>query len=279
VNVTRTAGVAGTFTASFTQAPVGTPTVTIYSDPARTLVAVATAPMVATANATAWTASYPATLSAGTFYLVFSAVYTLGQPAVLDQDDTLVLTAPGVGLTASLVTLAEAKTYMGVTSAAHDVEITRYCGQALGVVENMAGPALVRRSFTERYDGGRSLLLHRYPVVSVQSGGSVVNGAVTLATGLTSYAVIDGTIGRVGSPFGYGTVEVTYTAGLEVVPDEAVDAALVFVSYKYRRNHGGSESYMPAGVDGGIAPPMGTKALRDQIRLALGPYARGVTVA
>jgi hypothetical protein len=168
---------------------------------------------------------------------------------------------------------------MGVTSTAHDAEITRLCSQSLGVVENMAGPALERRQFTERYAGGRSLLLRRYPVVSVESIGSVVNGVSTLATDPTSYAIINGEMGSIGSPYAYGTVEVTYTAGLAVVPDEAVDAALVFVSYKYRRNHGGSESYMPAGVDGGIAPPMGTTALREQVRLALGPYARGPVVA
>lgn len=179
----------------------------------------------------------------------------------------------------ALVTLPAAKLYMGVTSNTHDAEITRLCRQSLGVVENIAGPALVRRQFTERHDGRSTLLLDRYPVLSVESVGSVAGGGVTLSTSTASFAVIDGAVGRIASPFGYGTVEVTYTAGLATVPDEAVDAALVFVSYKYRRNHGGSESYMPAGVDGGTAPPMGTRALRDQIRLALGPYACGMRVA
>lgn len=277
--VTRTAGVAGTFTVTFTQTPTGTPTLTLYSDAARTVVAVASTPLVATANPQVWTASYPATLAAGRYYLVVSAVYTVGQPAVLDSDDVLVLTAPSTSVTTRLVTLAEAKAYMGVTTSAHDVEIGRLVAQADGVVQNLAGPTLLRSTETERYAARRTLLLRRYPVVSVTAVASIVGGISTAYTGpATDYAVIDPDLGEISSPFAGGSVDVTYTAGLPEAPAEAVDAALVFVSYKYRRNHGGSESYMPAGQDSGIAPPMGVTALRDQIRLALGPYARGPSV-
>lgn len=171
-----------------------------------------------------------------------------------------------------LVTLTEAREYLGGPSTAHNAEITRYVGASLGVIENMAGPALVRRTFTERVTVGVNLL-RRYPVVSVVS--LTVGSTVLPAADLTG-SVVDGELGSVTLPQA-GTV--VYTAGLDPVPDEAVDAALVYISYKYRRNHGGSESYMPAGVDGGVAPPMGTKALHDQIRLALGPYARGPVIA
>lgn len=277
--VTRTAGVAGTFTAVFSEVPVGTPTVTIFTDLARTVVAVATTGMTATANPASWTAAYPASLAAGTYYLTFSAVYTVGQPAKLDQDDTLILTAPGVNVGAALVTLAEAKAYMGVTANTHDAEITRLCNASLGAVELVAGPALVRRQFVETYiaSGSGQLLLNRYPIVSLFSVASVVAGVVTVSPSPATIA--DPDLGRIDSPFSYGTVRVTYTAGLSPTPDEAVDAALIYVSYKYRRNHGGSESYMPAGVDGGIAPPMGTRALGEQMRLALGQFAGGMRVA
>lgn len=179
----------------------------------------------------------------------------------------------------ALVTLAEAKSYMGVSTAAHDAEITRLIAQADGVVQEMAGPAVQRATFVERYSGGSTILLARYPVVSVTSVGQVVNGVTTLATDPSRYAIINASIGQIASPFGSGNVEVTYVAGPLTPPAEAVDAALVFISYKYRRNHGGSESYMPAGVDGGIAPPMGVTALHQQMRLALGSYARGTSVA
>lgn len=180
----------------------------------------------------------------------------------------------------ALTTLAEAKTYMDVKTAAHDAEITRLVAQADGVVQNMAGPAVQRATFVERHSGRAVLLLDRYPIVSVTSVGSVSGGVSTLYTGpTTDFAVIDGNVGSIASPFHSGLVEVTYIAGPLTPPAEAVDAALLFISYKYRRNHGGSESYMPAGVDGGIAPPMGVTALEQQIRLALGAYARGPSVA
>lgn len=175
-----------------------------------------------------------------------------------------------------LTTLAEAKTYMGVTTASHDAEITRLINQADGVVQEMAGPALQRVTFVERHSGGPTLLLGRYPIVSLTSVATVARGIVGTPNVTDGY-VLDSN--RIVSPFGEAQVEVTYVAGPLTPPAEAVDAALVFISYKYRRNHGGSESYMPSGVDGGIAAPMGVTTLHQQIRLALGSYARGMRVA
>lgn len=91
--VTRTAGIAGSFNYNLNQAPASAPVLTIYFDPARTIVAVTATALAATANPAVFTASYPATLAAGTYYLSFSTVFTTGQPAVIDADDTLVLVA------------------------------------------------------------------------------------------------------------------------------------------------------------------------------------------
>lgn len=174
----------------------------------------------------------------------------------------------------SLTTLAEAKAYMSVKSGDHDAEIARLVAQADGVVQNMAVEALQRATFVERHPAASTILLNRCPIVSLTSVSLVTRGVVGAA--VTTGFVLDAS--TISSPFAYSTVEVTYVAGPLVAPPEAVDAALVFVSYKYRRNHGGSESYMPAGVDGGIAPPMGVGALEQQIRLALGQYARGALI-
>lgn len=186
----------------------------------------------------------------------------------------------------ALTTLAEAKAYMGVTSAAHDAEITRLVEQADDVVLDLAGESPYSVSGTENVrSSGGVLLLSRYPVTAVTSLGSYTGSYGDPYQGgyLSSYdgdlttgaPIINGAAGIIQSPYADGTwVSITYTAGLAAVPAAFVDAALVFVSYKYRRNHGGSESYMPSGVDGSVAPPMGTSALREQIRLALGRYAR-----
>lgn len=168
--------------------------------------------------------------------------------------------APATEVTpvATLVTLAEAKAYMGVTTSAHDTEIARLVAQAGGVVQNLAGPTPLIATFNDPVVGG---LLPHYPIVSVTA---------------LDVTVVNASIGQVRT----SATEVTYTAGLSSTPPpEFVDAALLFISYKYRRNHGGSESYMPAGQDSGIAPPMGVTALYQQIRLALGEHAKGATVA
>lgn len=106
MTVERTAGVAGTFPVTFDEAPVGTPTLTIYSDAARTVVAVPTADLAATANPIVWTAAYPATLGPSDYFLDIAAVYTAGQPAKHDTDEVLTLTDPnataGDGLLAAL---------------------------------------------------------------------------------------------------------------------------------------------------------------------------------
>lgn len=179
----------------------------------------------------------------------------------------------------SLTTLADAKAYLGVESPKWDAEIARLAAAADGVVQSHAGPALARGTFTERHTARSVLLLRRYPVVSVTSVGSVSGGVVTLYAGaVTGFGVIDADVGTIACPFSSGTVEVVYVAGLATVPPEAVDAALVYVAYKYRRNHGGTASYTPAGADASIAPPQGVPSLEAQLRLALGEHARGPSI-
>lgn len=156
----------------------------------------------------------------------------------------------------ALVTVDEVKEHMGLTTAEHDAELLRLCNTASVVVQEHAGPTLEQGTFTETSCGGRVLLQHR-PVVSVVDG-----------------TVVDGGVGYADLPA--GATSVTYTAGLSEVPEEAVDAALLYVSWRYRRNHGGSETYMPAAYDG--VAPMGTAAIGALIRQALGPLARGPRV-
>ena len=177
----------------------------------------------------------------------------------------------------SLTTLFDAKAYMGVKSIVNDPEIERLIRAADGVIQKYAGPALVSGTFVERHNGNASeVWLHRYPVTAITSVGSVVNGVSTLSAAST-YWVVNAAQGVIRTPY-TGTVEVTYVAGLAQPPAEAVDAALVYVSYKYRRAHGGSESYTPAGNDGSIAPPVGVGTIEQQISFALGSYARGPAV-
>lgn len=85
----RIAGIPGTFTYTLSTAPLSAPALTIYSDPARSIV-VSTSTTTPTANPQAFTASYPA-LPAGTYYLRF--ITSLVSGTLVDADDTLALDA------------------------------------------------------------------------------------------------------------------------------------------------------------------------------------------
>lgn len=114
-SVTRTAGVNGTFQYTLSVVPFGTPVLTIYSDAARTVVAVAAAALTPTANPSVFTAAYPASLPAGTYYLSFSTVITNGQPATIDQDDMLVLVSAGGSVNDVYATIQDVRD-LGITT-------------------------------------------------------------------------------------------------------------------------------------------------------------------
>lgn len=266
--VTRTAGVVGTFPVTFTQAPVQPPTLTVYSDPARSVVAVPTAPLAATASVTSWVATYPATLPTGTYYLTVAAVYTTGQPPVLDQDDTLVLTTAESSVTEGLVSLDRVKTHLGLENTTrHDAELVDLIESCTPVIEELAGPVFPR-TVTEPLRGN---VLRFAPVMSVLS---VSNGGVTVDP--ASY-VLDGPAGLFDLTVWSRDVTVTYVAGRATVPANIRRAALRWISWSWRRDHGGSESYMPAGDD--AVPGLGVVGIEKELRHILGPDLRGMRVA
>lgn len=183
---TRTSGVAGTFEVTFSQAPTGTPTITIYTDVARTLVAVATANLVATANPLVWTANYPATLAVGTYYLSISAVYTVGQPAKVNADDTLILTDPTAVVSGDILTLAEAKLYLNITDTTHDAELPAFITALTPIIEDYVGGPVVRRLVTETLPAEGTLFLRHTNVLAVSSVTEYSAGTGTVLTAETS---------------------------------------------------------------------------------------------
>lgn len=177
----------------------------------------------------------------------------------------------------ALVTLPQAKRFLDFddpeAAHRHDEELERYCRQADGVVQKVAKQTLVSDTYVDRVDAlGGEVLLPRTPVVSITSWSTVGYDGTALDTAVGG-GLLDAEHGRARLGSAFGPVEVTYVAGLEEVPDEAVDAALLFVSYKYRRNHGGAEGFQLAGADAVTPNPMSANALRQQLALALGPYA------
>lgn len=176
-----------------------------------------------------------------------------------------------------LVSIEQVQTYLDLPGGVHEDELRRLIAQATGVVQMHAGPTLIAGTFVDTVEvrGGRAVLPH-WPILAPAPTATYLDfrGEPVAVT----VHVLDASIGLVSVAGRRERVTVTYAAGLDEVPAEAEDAALVFIAYKYRRNHGGSESYLPAGVDAQVVTPMGTKTLADQLALALGEYARGPLV-
>jgi hypothetical protein len=103
-----------------------------------------------------------------------------------------VTTSPGTAQTdyvtvrafVSLISRAEAKAHLQITTTAYDEELSRFMMAATELVETRAGYT-IRRQFTDEIDapdGTPGLALPRYPVLSVQSVTSVWPGGPSWAT-------------------------------------------------------------------------------------------------
>lgn len=273
--VTRTAGVDGTFSYSLSVEPDEAPELTIYSDAARTVEAVAASTLVATASPSVFTASYPASLAAGTYYLRFSTVVTTGQPAVVDSDDQLVLTAvAGSVAVGDLLTIAEARAAVKKeTTTAFDTLLASLVTAVSERFVALCGP-VVTQTFTETHDGGGERIWLRQPAlgpgvtwsvdsVSEWSGTSEqVLTEASLGTSDPNNWMVDhlGALTRIsgGSPsrFAAGTrnVVVTYSVGRAAdtssVPKRFKEAAAITVSHLFT----GRQGYQAHEVDfGGVA--------------------------
>lgn len=185
-SVTRIAGQAGTFDVTFNQSPTATPTLTIYSNEARTTVAVATANLTATANPAVWTGAYPATLAAGTYYLTISAVYTVGQPATVDQDDTLILTTPGAVVVAQLdvITEDEAKAGLNIplSDTSQDTELAQVITAASRWLDDLVGPVVTRAVTETHQKPSNPIYLRQPPALGVTSVTEYSSGTGTVLT-------------------------------------------------------------------------------------------------
>lgn len=116
-----------------------------------------------------------------------------------------------------LISLAEAKSHLGITSTTNDDELRSFIGVATGAAEHFTGRVLAPRTIIERHDGGRPSIVLRKPALSITSVQQL--SATMSADGYQ----LDLTGQIVTRMFGYqpgcwtygmGAITVTYRAGL-----------------------------------------------------------------
>jgi hypothetical protein len=198
------------------------------------------APTVDNPSTGSYTANFTTT-QAGRHVVSWSS--TSPQTAYVDVFDVR-----SVSVTPPIVSLADVKTYLRITSSTDDDELRDFIGTATAVIESYVG-AVSRRTVVEKYNGDWNkpyLPLRTHPVISV---GSVVEGGNTLVAE-TDYTLTDtGILVRVAGPspnlyprgwvFGIDNVIVTYDAGRPIIGANLIEAAKELIRWNWRPQRGG----------------------------------------
>ena len=182
------------------------------------------------------------------------------------------------------VPFQEFKAHLNITVDADDDELSTTLGAATGVVEGIIGPIIVR-GFTERARSAGSLLLSKYPVVSV---ATVTHARGTDGPFVTADVLVDEDTGLVehvdGRNFWPGSWTVAYTAGRweteYSVPDDVRLAVCIIGKHLWETQRGTASRPGMLGRTSGVDPtervPMGF-AVPNRAATLLEPYAQSST--
>jgi len=159
----------------------------------------------------------------------------------------------------ALLTLADAKDQLNITTTAHDTEMQKYVDAAIAKVEEYVGPVDIR-SFTERVPAPP----YGAPVIALQQTPAVaLTSVVPVLTGGHSYAVasldLDGDTGLVQRLDGgrlRGPLRVTYTAGRTAVPPHYHLAARILVQHLWSTQRGPGRPALGGQDDYSVTEPV-----------------------
>jgi len=159
--------------------------------------------------------------------------------------------------TIDIVSLADAKAFLNVSSSSNDVEIAQMITAASQLWVRRVGPVAGSPAYDEYYDGGQTTLVVRHaPVLTVTAvveaySSSFVrtlthNEPDTGSSSAYDYSVdlVSGTFTRramgIAVPFAWGdrNIHITYTAGYSSTPADITHAVLLLVSHMWDTQRG-----------------------------------------
>lgn len=139
----------------------------------------------------------------------------------------------------SVLLLADAKTYLNITSTSYDAELQTFIDAAEAAIIKRCGP-LSSLTVTERVKGNaETLLLNKSLALSLTSVTPVNGTALTLSDlyllpgGIVEYAVG-------GGWFGASRYDVAYSYGRASVPNDLMQAIRETVKHLWETQRGGS---------------------------------------
>lgn len=169
----------------------------------------------------------------------------------------------------ALITLAQAKTHLNITSSATDPELQSFVAVACALVQGYADRSWDVATVTQAFDGGgQDFVLHSSPITAVTT--VAIDGATAAATSYT----VDTDSGIVRTDWrtapGRANVTVTYNVGSATVPALAQHAALETVRHLWATQRGTTmRNVMPGEeyvVGTGFSLPRRVMELLDPIR-------------
>jgi len=175
-----------------------------------------------------------------------------------------------------LTDLDAVKTWLGVTTATYDAQISGLITAVSAFVANYLGRQLLSASYVEtcRGNGQASMVLRNFPITAVASvafAGQTITAAADPVALTSGILFDDRTLTLVGCRFPVGLpVVVSYTAGYATAPADVGQAAVELVGEAFRRRDRIGLSSKSLGGQEVIA--FSLKDMNDTVRALLAPY-------
>lgn len=159
----------------------------------------------------------------------------------------------------ALLTLAEAKAQLDITTTTHDEELQGYIDGLTDPIEAIVGP-VVEQTITETHEtpscGVSVLVLMQAPVISLTSVTSVLSAGTSYTVGSLDVDSMTGIVRRLDGGRLYGPVRVTYTAGRQQIPETIKLAAKILLQHLWRTQYGAARGNVGGGDDFDVNEPV-----------------------
>lgn len=206
---------------------------------------------------------------------VYTYYYTTTQPG-RHQVRFVATGTPGPGLGAgalddvfdvygpvqTLISLADSKKLLRVSAALFDDDLRFFNEAVTSFIDKYCGP-MIPRMVTERYTAGaRTLMLRTLPVyVPAGQPHPIVSITPVLTYGVPypdlSLLSVDQHTGEimhtVGLPFFYGSYDIVYWAGRQVIPPNVLLAAQVILKHMWAQERGGGRPTTTPGASDDVS--------------------------
>jgi uncharacterized phiE125 gp8 family phage protein len=184
--------------------------------------------------------------------------------------------------TNALVSLADAKAFLKITSSAEDSVIENFINRASSFANSYTQRLLLLRSNSEGYSGDNTdtLILKNYPITSIvdiridDGSGDVPPSVSSDDYTMDTKGGIVKFLNGVFAPKGFLNISVTYTAGyaLASVPATIQEAVLLYIASAYRSQYLGQRFGVTSEHVGDRTLTYSNDEIMNQIKGLLNPY-------